>query len=320
MNKKQNNFLTDCSLLLLYLRHFSLHDSFISTLFQACESLESVTGAYFKEEIEDAIKKRLNTLRHIRCCVIAEEYAAEYPTFQPQENNMLKNFAEARGIKLKDQAKVLQTVRIYRDQKDAVLNIGKSSTRRSRKEFNDRLEIKHYRKPEFQMCLKSKCYSQDWPGVCDVTLPTFGRAVIATQKFSAGDVLLDYHGRIVEHYRSVEEYCQEDPDVRSPNYIVEIRQSKRRLIDATQDPCFCHISMRCLGRLVNHASEKTKAGRSRLTCNLRLKEIVCDKIAPDATSRQHLRYVVLVAKRDIEPLEQLLFDYGDEVARNFDKD
>ncbi len=58
---------------------------------------------------------------------------------------------------------------------------------------------------------------------------------------------------------------------------------------------------------MNYAAEWQK-GRLNDKFNSKLAEVVCSQLT-------NQRIVVLVARRDIEPLEQLLWDYKDEVAR-----
>ncbi len=69
-------------------------------------------------------------------------------------------------------------------------------------------------------------------------------------------------------------------------------------IDASDDACTCHAGMRPRGRLINH-EEKTRAN-------------LC--------ARFHLIMgvghgnFIFVAKRDILPLDELYYDYGDNIC------
>ena len=142
--------------------------------------------------------------------------------------------------------------------------------------------------------------------MCDVEIPGMGRGVIALRPIRKNEIVLDYHGLETEGER-LDEYCEKDPTARLSEYIVDVRQGRQRLIDASIDPCAVHFAHRCLGRLVNYAAESQK-GRFNEKCNLKLAEVVCSQLT-------NQRIVVLVARRDIEPLEQLLWDYKDDVAR-----
>ncbi len=141
-----------------------------------------------------------------------------------------------------------------------------------------------------------------------VNITGMGRGVIALKNFSKGDVVLDYHGIEVpfEQYRDVHQYCYEQPESRMPEYCIEVVRGKKRLIDATLEPCPCHPGQSCFGRLCNHANENDPK------CNLRMVEIQADKIYG---GKERWRRVVFVARRDIKPMEQLMFDYGDVNAR-----
>ncbi len=81
---------------------------------------------------------------------------------------------------------------------------------------------------------------------------------------------------------------------------------EKRLIDATLEPYTCHPGRSCFGRPCNHVNEND------LRCNMRMVEIQADKI--DGL-KERWRRVVFVARRDIKPMEQLMFDYGDINAR-----
>ncbi len=63
-----------------------------------------------------------------------------------------------------------------------------------------------------------------------------GRGVIATAPFLKNEVVFDYHGIEVEGH-TVDSYCQTNPDLVKPEYIIEVKQDRRRLIDASEDPC-----------------------------------------------------------------------------------
>ena len=135
-----------------------------------------------------------------------------------------------------------------------------------------------------------------------------GRGVIALRRFLKNEIVVDYHG-IETEGQTMESYCGVDPANRYSEYIIEVRQGTQRLVDASIDPCAIHLGHRCLGRLLNYAPEYEK-GKFNHKCNLQLTEVVCNKL-----SNSNQRIVVLKARRNIEPLEQLLWDYKDELAR-----
>ena len=168
---------------------------------------------------------------------------------------------------------------------------------------------------EGQLCLLDRASAQDWRGVVDVDLgEPMGRGVFTTKEFKHNDIVIDYHGTEVPLGRSVtvDSYCEEDPTTRNSNYIVEVK-SNRRLIDASHDPCVIHKDRRCLGRLINHANQKQQRMSNR-DCNLKLADLALNFLTL-TQNPTNARVVVLVATRDIQIGEQLLFDYGDKEAR-----
>ena len=129
--------------------------------------------------------------------------------------------------------------------------------------------------------------------------------------FLKNDVLFDYHGLESQPNESVERYCSLDPINRKPEYIIDVKQGKQPVIDASIDPCSIHKGHRCLARLANHAPEFLD-GRYNINCNMQLTEIACNQLA---SAKSCQRIVVLKARRNIDPLEQLLWDYKDGEAR-----
>ncbi|XP_008334002.1 lysine methyltransferase 5Ab isoform X2 [Cynoglossus semilaevis] len=112
-----------------------------------------------------------------------------------------------------------------------------------------------------------------------------GRGVFALKSFSKGEFVVEYHGNLLELAEAKvreAEYAQ-DPSTGCYMYYFQY-QSRTYCVDATKETSR-------LGRLVNHS----KSGN----CQTRLHPI---------DGSPHL---ILVASRDIEAGEELLYDYGD---------
>ena len=144
--------------------------------------------------------------------------------------------------------------------------------------------------------------SQEWPelGVKEkVFLPykdsfrDIGRGVFALRPFLKGEIVLDYHGKILtlEEGRKISE---RDP---ANNYLLAVAKEYFILADAEQ--CDCHAPCRTYGRLVNYARSLDKA------CNLKMVPFHL-RLGQKNTAKG----VFLAARRDIEVLEELRFDYG----------
>lgn len=259
------------------------------------------------EEVFQVVRKRVDQLRYIRAIARAELYISQVPASQKYEAVAIKEFAEKHwGEKRGDIQRLVKAVNQLR--KDSANTA--SSKRRS---FNPHLSSSSQNEKDFQERLFITIEQQSWPGLCDVDMgPQIGRAVIATSTFSQGDVVVDYHGDVIFN-TSLNQYLHENP-VRRPEYILEVRNSPRRLIDASFENCPNHPNRRCYGRLLNHKEEKTY-GKINKDCNLKLMDISLSKIVNFASKR----VIVLVAKRKIEIGEELRFDYGDDVAREMFK-
>ncbi|GAA6224693.1 N-lysine methyltransferase KMT5A-like [Lates japonicus] len=112
-----------------------------------------------------------------------------------------------------------------------------------------------------------------------------GRGVFAAKSFRKGDFVVEYHGDLLELAEAKireAEYAQ-DPKTGCYMYYFQY-QCKTYCVDATKETGR-------LGRLINHS----KTGN----CQTKLHAI-------DGTP-----HLILVASRDIEAEEELLYDYGD---------
>ena len=127
---------------------------------------------------------------------------------------------------------------------------------------------------------------------------SFLRGLIALQSFKKDDVLVDYHGKVVININADHNWLQ--PGVLS-EYVLQNAGPPRRLIDASNEECRLHNWNVCLGRSANHATQKKNEA------NMKMVEVVLSSIGE--------RIVILKARRDIVPFEQLRFDCGDKVAQ-----
>ncbi|WKY00150.1 hypothetical protein Q1695_014761 [Nippostrongylus brasiliensis] len=122
-----------------------------------------------------------------------------------------------------------------------------------------------------------------------------GRGIRAGKSFVKNEFVIEYKGDMMDYASAKireEEYAK-DPSIGSYMYFFKYK-SKRWCVDATKESIY-------KGRLINH---------SALRPNLRTKVV-------EFEDGLHL---ILVAKRDIDEAEELLYDYGDRtpetVARN----
>lgn len=158
-----------------------------------------------------------------------------------------------------------------------------------------------------QHLLHHRCATQEWVGVTDAKFEKYGRGLVSLQRIRKDDVIVDYHGLVVEG-KTLDDHLKEHPYVNT-EFCLEITQLPKRIIDASAETCVVHPGIRCLGRLANHALAKKGSA-----ANMVLADILLDAL-PD-----HPRVVVLQARLNIEPFEQLRFDYTDKVARALFKD
>ncbi|XP_037633682.1 lysine methyltransferase 5Ab [Sebastes umbrosus] len=112
-----------------------------------------------------------------------------------------------------------------------------------------------------------------------------GRGIFAAKSFKKGEFVVEYHGDLLEQAEAKIREAKYALDPQKGCYMYYFQyQTKTYCVDATEETSR-------LGRLINHS----KAGN----CQTRLHAI-------DGTP-----HLILVASRDIDSEEELLYDYGD---------
>ena len=159
------------------------------------------------------------------------------------------------------------------------------------------LNMQNFTDTAFLNSVWLRSLQQNWEGICDSWFPKCGRDVVATMPFRRGDVIVDYHRKRVEGFSHIDYSTRTG----SSEWVLQLKP--KLLIDATGECCDCARcpkNHRLLGRLFNYAPDR-RSNRS----NVRLLRVqLGDEILP-----------LLIAKRDIAPLEQLPFDYGVKNAK-----
>ncbi|XP_073483274.1 N-lysine methyltransferase KMT5A isoform X2 [Aquarana catesbeiana] len=112
-----------------------------------------------------------------------------------------------------------------------------------------------------------------------------GRGVIATQNFSRGEYVVEYHGDLIEITDAKKREAAYAEDTSTGCYMYYFQYlNKTYCVDATKET-------NRLGRLINHS----KSGN----CHTKLHNI------------NDVPHLILIASRDIKAGEELLYDYGD---------
>ena len=76
---------------------------------------------------------------------------------------------------------------------------------------------------ECQTFLFERCDTQSWPGVCPANFKSYGRGVVSTQKCFENEIVLDYHGQILEKMTLTQALAMEGVQ---PEYLMEVRNLK----------------------------------------------------------------------------------------------
>ena len=240
--------------------------------------------------VRKMVRARLDQLRYFQCQVAAK-------------NNLLKDIEIIKNAKLTNKL-ISRLTKLKCCQRLRVVPEG-----------NGNLKFSNLESRATQNQLAQLVMNQSWRGVCDVEYNEFGRGVITTAPFAKGDFVLDYHGLAINsQYLTCEDYVDDDPINQKLEYIVEVLQNGRHLIDASSESCPIHKDgRRCLGRRCNSSPSVFRSGCLNKQCNLKLTEWICNKLSKGSDG-QYPRYEILVARVDISELTQLLYDYMDRVS------
>ena len=262
---------------------------------------------YNKDELRAAIDKRNSQLQYVRSGARAAVYIGKYPSWRTStdgEMHLMDKYYKSKGW-TGDFTKFLNNVRQMRQAKSA-----RNATR-----FIDPMlklkDTKGENADDTQMEISHRIAQQTWQGIEDAFFPGFGRGVMATMPFTAGDIIVDYHGTISNlPYETYITQLLSEGIFPIPEFILVIPHT-RKLIDATSEKCPYHGNNRCLGRLSNHANMKSK---NKSICNMKPVYVVLDSLPKDSHGKFQ-KVVLFVARRNIQPLEQLRWDYEDKTAQ-----
>lgn len=117
--------------------------------------------------------------------------------------------------------------------------------------------------------------------------------VVATQTFAKGDIVCDYHGKIItaaEGRAMMEELHGE------PGYLFFFKNGNKEMcVDSQTFPCECHPEADTVGRRINHSSKS--ANVKPFHCAI-------------SVNGQERDVIIFRAMTDIKVDSQLKFDYG----------
>jgi len=140
-------------------------------------------------------------------------------------------------------------------------------------------------KAEKQQVLIRSTIEEIQDGLKIKEMPLKGRGVIATRKFLKNEFVVEYSGELIDILTARKREKKYAQDIRVGCYMYYFTyQNQQYCVDATEE------SDR-LGRLVNHSRN--------------------GNLIPKVIEVQEIPRLVLIAKRDIDPNEELTYDYGD---------
>ncbi|KAJ4921923.1 hypothetical protein JOQ06_022187 [Pogonophryne albipinna] len=140
----------------------------------------------------------------------------------------------------------------------------------------------------------NSCSRQKWKGL---VIKSFdgqkGEGVVATTNFTKGDIVCDYHGKVIT--KADGEMMMKDL-VDQACYLFFFKAGGENLcIDAQTWPCQCHAGLETFGRKINHSSKHPNI--MPLSVVLRLDD-------------EDVHTILFKATRDIKVDTELKFNYG----------
>ncbi|TTG02122.1 N-lysine methyltransferase KMT5A-A [Bagarius yarrelli] len=132
-------------------------------------------------------------------------------------------------------------------------------------------------------------YSQRWQGLTVMSTLEQGKRVIATRDFQPGEVVCDYHGRVVT--------AKEGRTIHKTTRLLFYKNCKgiSMCIDAHLPKRDCHLEKETFGRLINHSRNHLNLRHRayRMNYNGEVKDVI-----------------LFIASKSISVNDELLFDYS----------
>lgn len=144
--------------------------------------------------------------------------------------------------------------------------------------------------PSVKKCVKS----QKWKGLLITDIEGKSKGVVTTRDFKSGEVVCDYHGRVVSGEEGKRIHKETSPEETGYMFFYK-NKGNEFCIDAHQRHCDCHPDFLTFGRHINHSSK-------RYNLKPRLYTVTTDESEMDV--------ILFLASRDIKVNEELLFNYG----------
>ena len=176
-----------------------------------------------------------------------------------------------------------------------------------------------------QSAILAMTKSQLWPDlqiveeIIDRNGTAIGRGVVTTAFISASSVICDYHQTAARSWTKKEANAEIAKDIDNNensnlgNYVIFAKFGPE-VYNATREYCDCHPDIRTFGRLFNWASTSDELNR----CNAAINHYTLYDIdGPRGSNGPKYKGAMLCATRDIQPFEELRWDYGDKVCRKY---
>ncbi|KAG9259826.1 hypothetical protein AMEX_G27435 [Astyanax mexicanus] len=138
-----------------------------------------------------------------------------------------------------------------------------------------------------QKCIKK----QKWKGLVAVPEEGKGRGVVATRAFQIGEVVCDYHGKVVSRKVGIETHKSTIGMESGYMFFYTDKNDQSKCVDAHLEECECHPGKQTIGRLINHSSKRAN-------------------VRPRLYSLDDRDVILFIAQKGIKVNEEILYNYG----------
>uniref|UniRef100_A0A3B1IDY1 Si:dkeyp-87d1.1 n=1 Tax=Astyanax mexicanus TaxID=7994 RepID=A0A3B1IDY1_ASTMX len=132
---------------------------------------------------------------------------------------------------------------------------------------------------------------QKWKGLVAVPEEGKGRGVVATRAFQIGEVICDYHGKVVSRKVGIETHKSTIGMESGYMFFYKDKNDQSKCVDAHLEECECHPGKQTIGRLINHSSKRAN-------------------VRPRLYSLDDRDVILFIAQKGIKVNEEILYNYG----------
>ncbi|XP_051758928.1 uncharacterized protein LOC127517408 isoform X4 [Ctenopharyngodon idella] len=132
---------------------------------------------------------------------------------------------------------------------------------------------------------------QCWKGLQVMDIEGKGPRVVTTRPFACGEVICDYHGRLISREEGLEIYQNSEGEAGHLFFFTD-KNGQLMCLDAHEEHCECHPDKTTFGRQIKHSAKRAN-------------------LSPRLYSVEDEPVILFMSTRNIQRGEEIRYDYGD---------